>query len=690
MYLRSVELFNWRSYRTVRFDFPRPDGVRNVILIRGPNEYGKTSLFEAVTLGLYGRDGLVLIPRARTDGDSNSKGSIKINYSSFLQKAVSHHAVESGQHQCFISLEWEDDSGDPVEIKRTWYFRTSGQHRPAEDQLQIFQGAARRPLTCPSTVQDKDAWYREWIAQRFLPPSLGEFFLFDGEQVQRYANRDMDQQVRQGIEGLLGLPVLRKVKESLRQYAQNRRSQAALPKDEKVDNIKKEIEILEGLISTNKKNREEANAHLPIIERDIQDIGRQLNGRTEGTVALVASIHKDEQRYRHEAEQAIRDLTDLISADLALAIAGESLRGETLERLRAEEKRETWEASREEGSKNLDRFVDNLSERIKYRVPPISEDQHHAIVEQARQAWIGIWHPPPAGYADSYLHASLKGSARTRAVDRLEVVDRHTRTEITSLLHRFESARMTADQKQRERLEIESAGPEQDKILEQFKDLSEQKGRYIEQRNGAQREIDTAETRLGQARAEFGRYATQHGKQGPALFYAEQADAYAKLIDDLLEDAVPYEVEEVAREMTKAWKKMAHMPDRLERIEISSDCKVKMLTADGNDLHEVEKPSGASQVFTQALITAITKVSERTFPFIVDTPLARLSLEQRLGVLKTFTDRHGQVILLSTDQEVVDDKLEAIRDRIIIGYELTVNSDRGVSVTTVRELDLGS
>ena len=592
MYLRSVELFNWRSYRNIRFDFPRPDSVRNVILIRGPNEYGKTSLFEAVTLGLYGRDGLVLIPRARTNGDSNSKGQIlKMNYSSFLEKALSHHAIESGQHQCYISLEWEDDSGNPVEIKRTWYFRTSGAHRPADDQLDIFRGVSRSPLTCPVTVQDKDVWYREWIAQTFLPHSLAEFFLFDGEQVQRYANRDMSQQVRSGIESLLGLPVLHSVKESLRQYAQNRRSQAALPKDEKVDNIKKEIEILEEQISANKRKREEANDYLPVIEKEIQDLSRQLGGRTEGTVALVASIHKDEERYRHEAEQAIKELTELISDDLALAIAGESLRNETLERLRAEAKRETWEASRKEGSRNLDRFVDNLSERIKDLAPPISEDRHDAIMKQAREAWIGIWHPPPTGYADSYLHASLEGTARTRAVDRLEVVNRHTRTEIASLIHRFESAQMTADQKKRERLEMESAGPESDKTLRLLKERSEQKGQYIEQRDRAQREIDTAETKLGQARAEFGRYATQHGKQGPALFYAKQADAYAKLIDDLLENAVPYEVKEVAKEMTEAWKKMAHMPDRLERIEISPDCEVKMLTADGNDLHEVEKSS---------------------------------------------------------------------------------------------------
>ena len=139
--------------------------------------------------------------------------------------------------------------------------------------------------------------------------------------------------------------------------------------------------------------------------------------------------------------------------------------------------------------------------------------------------------------------------------------------------------------------------------------------------------------------------------------------------------------------MTQAWKAMAHLSDRVDRIEITPDCEVRMLTGDGEDLHGVDKSAGASQVFTQALITAITRVSGRTFPFVVDTPLARLSRAQRIGVLNTFTDRSGQVILLSTDEEVVDDKLDAIRERLVAAFELKIRSDKGIAVTSVRKLE---
>ena len=192
---------------------------------------------------------------------------------------------------------------------------------------------------------------------------------------------------------------------------------------------------------------------------------------------------------------------------------------------------------------------------------------------------------------------------------------------------------------------------------------------------------------LRRSERELGRYMARQGASAPALQRAAHADRYAELIQNLLKEALPSEVGEVSEQMTRAWKAMAHLSDRVDRIEITADCEVKMLNARGDDLHEVDKSAGASQVFTQALITAITKVNGRTFPFVVDTPLARLSRDQRIGVLKTFTDRSGQVILLSTDEEVVDDKLDAIRERLLAAFELKIRSDKGIAVTSVQRLD---
>ena len=636
MYLRSVQLINWRSYRSARFEFPRPHGERNVTLVMAPNEYGKTSLFEALTLGLFGKDGLILVPRARAAVGNDTGDRLKASYSRFLEGTLHRRAVEIGPPECVVKLEWEDEAGDWIEIKRTWYFRAGGVHRIADDQLQIYEGEHRAPIAPPPSSEDRDRWYRDWIAQRFLQPRLAEFFLFDGEQVQRYARRDMSDQVRRGIEGLLGLPVLRDLKDSLEKYAQNRRTRSAKPSDDWVNTVKSAIEELENRIERRKAERDEADTHLSDLQPEVDELTQRLARRGEGTVALVASLVEDEQRHRDEARRAIQDLTTLMAGDMALAISGTPLRHETLSRLASEEKREAWENGRNEGSRHLDRFIADLSGRIENLEPPLGSDSCDAVLNAARAAWDALWHPPPAGCADDYLHVAVTGTTRAGTIERLSEVERHTATEAANHIEHYQASVATAEAKKRERIELEQSAPEVEAQTEELRQLVEQSGRYKEQMDTAQRELDAAEAELGEKRAELGRYVSSLGRRAPDLDNAARADAYAKLIGDLLDEAVPHEVDEVATEMTSAWKAMAHLSDRVERIDISPDCKVSMLASDGTDLHGIEKSAGASQVFTQALITAITRVSGRTFPFVVDTPLARLSRDQRLGVLRTY------------------------------------------------------
>ena len=627
-----------------------------------------------------------MVPRARAAAGNNAIDRLGASYSQFLSKTLHHRATASGPAHCSVSIAVEDDDEVPIELTRTWHFRKNGSHKPADDDLSIFHGIGREPVIAPAGIESRDEWLRDWITQRFLHADLAEFFLFDGEQVQRYANREMSEQVQRGIEGLLGLPILRNLKESLAGYAQQRRTSAAAPADSAVKKVEAEIAGIEEAIAEQRKRSEEAAAIMPGLTNEIDNLTRAIGGRGEGATAMVGKLMQSEQHYRDEAKRAMDALLDLIQGDVALALAGSDLRKQTCARLAAEDKRERWETGRNEGNQNLDRFALELGRRIDALKPALDSARQKAVIEAAKGAWDALWHPPPAGCADDYLHAGLTGSMRLKAMERLRAVDNHTEGEIAGHEERFRVAVDNADVTRRQWQELESTAPQTEQRIKRLTEISEQQGQYKAQRDEAARIMQSKEGELASKRKELARYVSRQGASAPALKRADHADRYAQLIEALLKDAVPSEVGEVAAEMTKAWKAMAHMPDRVDRIEITPQCEVKMMTADGEDLHVIDKSAGASQVFTQALITAITKVSGRTFPFVVDTPLARLSKAQRIGVLKTFTDRPGQVILLSTDEEVVDDKLDAIRSRLAAAYELRISDDKGVSVTSVHEI----
>ncbi|MGE3424882.1 MAG: AAA family ATPase [Dehalococcoidia bacterium] len=685
MHLRAVELRDWRSYRHARFEFPVPKGRRNVILVRGPNEHGKTSFFEAVTLGLFGREGLFLVPRARVAINGELSNRQAITYSQFLAGALHKRAIAQGRQSCSVTLDFEDDDGEPLSLTRKWHFSANGQHKTYDDELIIFEGQGRRPVAPPAAVTDRDSWFRDFISRTFLPAPLAEFFLFDGEQIQRYASRGMSTQVRLGIEGLLGLPVLRSLRESLQKYAQAQRATAASPSDEKVRAVEAEIARLEAEIAAERKKQDEAGGLLPGLESEADDLVQKLGGGGEGTVALVADLIREEERFRAEADRATDGLMKLLAEDVALALVGPSLREETLTQLRSEALRESWEAGRNQGNANLERYVDDLTKRLIATNPELTSEQRASILEHVRAAWQALWYPAPDGCAPDYLHGSLMGAARVQAIERITAVANRSVAELSDLVGAIRNGVDTAEAKKRERLALEQSAPEAERMSARLKEVSEEIGRLRRVRDEAERAATAGEGNLASKRQELGRYTDSIGRGAPVLRKAAKAESIAGLVDEILQEAIPTQVGAVGEAMTKAWKSMAHMTERVDRIEITPECDVRMLTRKGENLHDVEKSAGASQVFTQALIWAVTHVSQKQFPFIVDTPLARLSRDQRLGVLKTFTDRDGQVILLSTDEEVVGDKLDAIRDKVVAAYQLRVKSDDGVSVTSVEE-----
>lgn len=142
------------------------------------------------------------------------------------------------------------------------------------------------------------------------------------------------------------------------------------------------------------------------------------------------------------------------------------------------------------------------------------------------------------------------------------------------------------------------------------------------------------------------------------------------MLDELCADALPLQTTAIAKEMTKAIRAMAHKKDLFQRVNITSDSEVQLLGPDGRNLREIDLSAGEKQVFTQALFAAVTAVSERIFPLVIDTPLGRLDDEHRIGVLKHLAQRSSQVILISTNTEVVGPYLQAIRSRVAKAYRI--------------------
>lgn len=106
------------------------------------------------------------------------------------------------------------------------------------------------------------------------------------------------------------------------------------------------------------------------------------------------------------------------------------------------------------------------------------------------------------------------------------------------------------------------------------------------------------------------------------------------------------------------------------------DVYTKMQGAEGSEIIlpvEVKKQlsAGEKQIFIMALYHALSKLNKTDVPYIVDTPFARIDKEHRDKILTQFFMKlNGQVIILSTDEEIVDEYQATIANAISNSFVL--------------------
>ena len=75
--------------------------------------------------------------------------------------------------------------------------------------------------------------------------------------------------------------------------------------------------------------------------------------------------------------------------------------------------------------------------------------------------------------------------------------------------------------------------------------------------------------------------------------------------------------------------------------------------------------AGEQQIFVMALYQSLTALRPIELPFIIDTPLARIDGEHRKNILRSFfAELPGQVIILSTDEEIDHESMEMLTKKI--------------------------
>jgi DNA sulfur modification protein DndD len=91
--------------------------------------------------------------------------------------------------------------------------------------------------------------------------------------------------------------------------------------------------------------------------------------------------------------------------------------------------------------------------------------------------------------------------------------------------------------------------------------------------------------------------------------------------------------------------------------------------------------AGERQLLATSLLWGLARASGRPMPTLIDTPLGRLDSSHRQHLVKRYFPRAShQVLLLSTDEEIVGDYFRVLRPYITRFYHL-VHDEKNDSTT---------
>lgn len=288
MKINKVKLYNFSSYEgNNEFDFEITDVGKNIVLIGGKNGAGKTSLFTAIKVALYG-------PLAYGYVGVNSHYISKIK-DLINSKAFQQEVVES-EVQITLQLKIERDIRNYV-ITRKWDYTNQ---RLTEEYTVERDG---------TQLNDQELSYFENYLRSIIPPDLFEFFLFDGEEVGNiFSTSTYNTYVRDAVFTMCGMDVFEIIRKFTRGYVIRNNS---IDDDEAYDTYESARQQMERL-ETEKKN---LKSKVYNLTKELEDIEVQL---TELATAFknAGGISRKEKKqledeYNHAEKVKTETLTNI-------------------------------------------------------------------------------------------------------------------------------------------------------------------------------------------------------------------------------------------------------------------------------------------------------------------------------------------------------------------------------------------
>lgn len=654
MILDSIALVNFGLYagrQQITLTPPSPD--KPVVLFGGLNGGGKTTLLDALQLCLFGA-------HAKT----SNRG--RLSYSDYLSRCV-HTQAEDGAASIQLSFRHTiEGNQDRYTLKRSWK-RANGRCAEEFNVLKNDRLAPTLAENWSSQVED------------LMPANIAHLFLFDGEQIERYASpADSSVLVGTAIQNLLGLDLVDQLDKDMRVFERRKKS-------EQLD--------------------DEARAKLETAEGELQDLRVRLDRARQDRAALRThrierrrlDLQAVEEEFRRlggnlfEQRQGIESaLTD---AELALAESGDELRelaGGPLPLLLVSNLLHSA-ATRDQEDQEIARarqLHDLLTERDRAVLYHLQANRVDAVTRSLLGDYLEKDRTDLQRRADRASSLDLPQETRTALTAFLHAQLDVLRRDATDRVAHHRQVHSEADQAR----SLYNSIPQTDAVADvmrrrdalksELADLDVEEAGLAREIERLQRDTDRAENALAMLMETDVRERERRDDRARMLHCASRV---RETLGTFRTATIERHVSRIEHLVLESYQQLLRKTSLVTRLSIDHGTfSLTLFGSTGEALPAESLSAGERQLLGIALLWGLAKASGRPLPTAIDTPLGRLDTDHRRHFVEHYVPfASHQTLLFSTNEEIVGDYLQRLSPSIGRCYYL--DHDDKLGRTRVRD-----
>jgi DNA sulfur modification protein DndD len=646
---KKLYLKDWLVYRgPLELEFSDFEQGRNLVTIHGKNGFGKTSLLRALEFLFHN-------PLGREE------------YLEHWHNKASNE--ERGTMEVALKFTYR---GHLFKLHRQVEFKPHGSTTAATSSVKLINAQTGEE---EDQVQDK--------IDLMIPKKVRQFVFFDGAEIQRYAQKQHQEGVREAIERVLGIPAVRNLDYDVSRLIEDLEDEQAEIGilETQSQELVQEIEDSRNELQRYRDQKEDKADKLDSIEESMKTLEREM-AKIE-TIRSEREKLDEKKRRLADYEERRQEITKQIDDFLSQAPM-HMLKGPLAQIVQeGQAQLGNGENSRHSSYREQKRFLESLiDEEVCVCERPMTDEVRGTIQEEIDRLSELTEHTKVSSDSMFTLQeiSQLAGkleSLRRREVDPQELMDRRAVIDEDIEEVKSDIRKLKRTLEDHPDVSVRDQMRQQKELAQQRADLRSDIKSLNENIDRVSKKIDDKQRRLDEMTAN-----TAEGKRVTRTL--QQGRNVKAAVDECVDRLVEEKRATIEENTSEIFTHITNKPREYAGVRVNDDYTLEVYRNDGTSVNNDDLSSGEKEVLAYSFITALNLSSTDPAPFVMDTPFGHLDTTHRDRLLESLPELETQVILLATDRDLPDEEQERIQEFVADEFKIRRNQKEAYSFIAER------